>query len=155
MLLAGEPETEQYNQAVEDFLAEERKPAKTRPRKPLAPAGLVTILFTDMEGSTTLTQRLGDAKAQEVLREHNTIVRDALKAHGGSEIKHTGDGVMASFPTASRALVCAIAVQQGFDERNRGVGGGACPAPGRSEQRPYRAYPRTHRPQRGRAGGGG
>ena len=53
-----------------------------------------------MEGSTTLTQRLGDAAAQELLRTHNTIIRDALKAHGGSEIKHTGDGVMASFPSA-------------------------------------------------------
>jgi len=77
-----------------------------------ATGGLATILFTDMEGSTTLTQRLGDAKAQEVLRTHNTIVRDALKAHGGSEIKHTGDGIMASFPSASRALECAIAIQR-------------------------------------------
>ncbi|MDO8615192.1 MAG: adenylate/guanylate cyclase domain-containing protein [Dehalococcoidia bacterium] len=82
------------------------------------PSGLVTILYTDMEGSTPLTQRLGDAKAQEVLRAHNTIVREALKAHGGSEIKHTGDGVMASFPTASGALECAIAVQQGFAAHN-------------------------------------
>jgi class 3 adenylate cyclase len=78
-----------------------------------APTGAVhTILFTDMEGSTTLTQRLGDAKAQEVLRTHNTIVRDALKACGGFEVKHTGDGIMASFPSASQALQCAITIQQ-------------------------------------------
>lgn len=83
-----------------------------------------------MEGSTTLTQRLGDAKAQEVLREHNTIVRDALKVHGGSEIKHTGDGIMASFGSASRALECAIAMQRAFDERNSGVGAhGRAPLP--------------------------
>ncbi|OGO49892.1 MAG: hypothetical protein A2148_09375 [Chloroflexi bacterium RBG_16_68_14] len=74
--------------------------------------GLVTILFTDMESSTALTQRLGDVKAQELLRTHNTIVREALKAHGGSEIKHTGDGIMASFATASGALECAITIQR-------------------------------------------
>jgi class 3 adenylate cyclase len=76
------------------------------------PSGLVTILFTDIEGSTSLTQRLGDAKAQELLRTHNTIVRDALTSHAGTEVKHTGDGIMASFPSASQALQCAIAVQQ-------------------------------------------
>jgi class 3 adenylate cyclase len=72
-----------------------------------------TILFTDMESSSTLRQRLGDAKTQELVRIHNTIVRDALKARGGSEIKHTGDGIMASFPTASGALECAVAIQRG------------------------------------------
>jgi len=72
----------------------------------------LTILFTDIEGSTTLTQRLGDAKAQELLRSHNAIVRDALKTHGGSEIKHTGDGIMASFPAASLAIECAVAIRK-------------------------------------------
>jgi len=71
-----------------------------------------------MEGSTTLTQRLGDAKAQELLRAHNTVIREALKAHSGNEIKPTGDGIMASFGSASRALECAIAIQRAFDERN-------------------------------------
>jgi class 3 adenylate cyclase/pimeloyl-ACP methyl ester carboxylesterase len=112
--------------AIDAFLGEEGEQAAAQ----VAPAGLVTILFTDMEGSTTLTQRLGDARAQEVLREHNAIIREALKAHAGSEIKHTGDGVMASFPTASGALECAIAVQQGFAERNSGVGArGQAPLP--------------------------
>jgi adenylate cyclase len=94
--------------AIDEFLSEGEE--ATAPAA--APSGLVTILFTDMEGSTTLTQRLGDAKAQDVLHAHNAIVRDALKACGGSEIKHTGDGIMASFPSASRALECAIAVQR-------------------------------------------
>jgi class 3 adenylate cyclase len=80
--------------------------------------GALTILFTDMEGSTTLTQRLGDAKAQEVLRTHNTIIRDALPAHGGSETKHTGDGIMAAFPSASRALECAVAIQRALASHN-------------------------------------
>jgi class 3 adenylate cyclase len=99
--------------AVDEFLGEGEEAAARA-----APSGLVTILFTDMEGSTTLTQRLGDAKAQEVLRTHNTIVRDALKAHSGSEIKHTGDGIMASFTSASRALECAIAIQRALAQHN-------------------------------------
>lgn len=79
---------------------------------PVASGGLVTILFTDMESSTALTQRLGDDNAQELVRSHNSAVRDALKAHGGSEIKHTGDGIMASFPSARGALDAAIAIQR-------------------------------------------
>ena len=86
---------------------------------PLAPkpgtpeADTHTILFTDMEGSTTLADRHGDQVAQEVRRAHNQIVRSALAANGGNEIKHTGDGIMASFATASSALECAIAIQRG------------------------------------------
>jgi len=76
-----------------------------------ADAHVHTILFTDMEGSTSLTQRLGDAAAQNVLRTHNSIVRDALTAHSGTEIKHTGDGIMASFTSASAALEAAVAIQ--------------------------------------------
>jgi len=81
-------------------------------------SGPVTILFTDIEGSTALTQRLGDAKARELLREHERVVREALKAHGGSELKTMGDGFMASFSSAVRALECAIAMQKGFAARN-------------------------------------
>ena len=81
-------------------------------------AGPVTILFTDVEGSTALTQRLGDAEARELLREHERIVREALKAHGGSELKTMGDGFMASFSSAVRALECAIAMQKAFAARN-------------------------------------
>jgi class 3 adenylate cyclase len=77
-----------------------------------APSGMVTVMFTDMEGSTAITQRLGDAKAQELLRQHNSIVRAALKEHGGAEIKHTGDGIMASFSSTVRALECAISLQR-------------------------------------------
>jgi class 3 adenylate cyclase len=76
------------------------------------PGGLVTILFTDMAGSTALTQQLGDERAQDHVRQHNTVVRDALKAHAGKEIKHTGDGIMASFASARGAVDCAIAIQR-------------------------------------------
>ena len=81
------------------------------------PGGLVTILFTDMESSTAITQSLGDAKAQELVRAHNTMVREALAANSGSEIKHTGDGIMASFATASSALACAVAIQSAVAAR--------------------------------------
>jgi len=86
-----------------------------------APGGLVTIMFTDMEGSTSLTQRIGDAKAQELLRAHNDVIREALKAHGGNEVKHTGDGIMASFSAASKALECAVAVQREFAARSEEI----------------------------------
>jgi len=75
-----------------------------------------TILFTDIVGSTALTQRLGDAAAMTVLRRHDDAVRDALREWGGREIKHTGDGIMASFTSASRAVGGALAIQQRFAE---------------------------------------
>jgi len=78
-----------------------------------ATADTHTILFTDMASSTALSEQLGDAGAQEVRRTHNEIVRRALGAHTGNEIKHTGDGIMASFTTASAALECAVAIQRG------------------------------------------
>ena len=71
-----------------------------------------------MEGSTALTQRLGDAKARELLREHERIVRDSLKAHGGAEVKTIGDGFMASFSSATKALEGAIAMQRAFALHN-------------------------------------
>lgn len=82
-------------------------------------AGMRTILFTDIEGSTTITQRLGDDAAMVLLRIHNSVVRSALAAHAGREVKHTGDGFMASFASASRAVSCAVAIQCAFEEHNR------------------------------------
>ena len=85
---------------------------------PVPASALVITLFTDITSSTALTQRLGDALAQELVRAHNAIVRDALKAHSGTEIKHTGDGIMASFPAASSALACAVAIQRAVEARD-------------------------------------
>ena len=82
-----------------------------RARPPQA-TGVVTVLFTDLEGSTATRVRVGDTKAQEIVHAHNAIVREALSRFQGKEIKHTGDGIMASFPVASGALSCAIAIQQ-------------------------------------------
>jgi class 3 adenylate cyclase len=71
-----------------------------------------TVLFTDIHGSTALTQRLGDIGAMRVLRRHDEIVRDALRTSGGLEIKHTGDGIMASFTSVARAVECSIGIQR-------------------------------------------
>ena len=102
-------DTQSVVEAIDGFLRESTPEAG----EGLRPSGLVTILFTDMESSTSLARLFGDKRAQEVRRAHNDIVRSALKGTGGNEIKHTGDGIMASFPTASSALNCAIAIQQG------------------------------------------
>jgi class 3 adenylate cyclase len=75
-----------------------------------------TILFTDVVNSTTLTQSLGDEAALAILGVHDTIVRDALSALGGREVKHTGDGIMASFVSAASAVRCAIQIQRELDK---------------------------------------
>ncbi len=101
--------------AISDFLGIEEDLTTAR-QDPGQPVGAVhTILFTDVEGSTALTQRLGDAAAREVLREHERITREALRAHGGSEVKTMGDGFMASFGSATKALECAIAIQRAIE----------------------------------------
>jgi len=71
-----------------------------------------TILFTDVESSTALTQRLGDDQLRAFMRDHEGIVRESLAAHGGTEIKALGDGFMVSFPSPTRALECAISIQR-------------------------------------------
>ena len=76
--------------------------------------GFRTILFTDMEGSTPLTQTLGDEQAMELMRTHNDIIRGSLHARGGREVKHTGDGIMASFISPKRAVESAIEIQRQF-----------------------------------------
>jgi class 3 adenylate cyclase len=78
--------------------------------------GIRTILFTDVVNSTILTQSLGDEAALAVLGIHDMIVRDALAALGGREIKHTGDGIMASFISAAGAVRCAIQIQRELDK---------------------------------------
>jgi class 3 adenylate cyclase len=76
--------------------------------------GFHAILFTDIEAHTAMMQRLGDARGREVLREHERITREALRAHGGTEIKTIGDSFMASFRSAQEAVECAIALQRAF-----------------------------------------
>lgn len=74
--------------------------------------GIRSVMFTDIVGSTELTQRIGDEAAMKVLHVHDTIVRNALTAAGGREIKHTGDGIMSCFFSAVSAVRCAMQIQQ-------------------------------------------
>jgi eukaryotic-like serine/threonine-protein kinase len=110
-----------------------------------APDGTVTIMFSDIEGSTVLTERLGDQRWMEVLREHNAIVRKAVKSHGGFEVKSEGDGFMVAFQSAGKALACASAIQRALATRNARVGappgdgggeGGAAPRGGTGTETP-------------------
>ena len=95
------------------------EPGSVQAATPPEAGSMRTILFTDVEGSTALTDRLGDAKARDLLREHEGIVREALKSHGGSEVKTMGDGFMTSFSSASKALECAITIQRAFAQHNK------------------------------------
>jgi class 3 adenylate cyclase len=76
-----------------------------------------TILFTDLEGSTSLLQAVGQAAFMVLLTEHDLIIRRALVASRGREVKHTGDGIMASFDDVAGALKCSMAIQAGFEAR--------------------------------------
>jgi len=87
-------------------------PGATNERDP----GIRTVLFTDIVDSTALTQTLGDEAAMALLGVHDTIVRDALSASGGREVKHTGDGIMAAFISAAGAVRCAIQIQRELDK---------------------------------------
>jgi len=123
--------------AIDEFLGE--GPEAAAAAEPPAAGAFRTVLFTDVEGSTALTERLGDAKAREVLRAHERIVREALRSHGGSEIKAMGDGFMASFSSATGALECAIAMQRAFADWNAGVGAGLAPPDGAASSAPTEA----------------
>ncbi len=78
-------------------------------------AAVQTVLFTDLVGHTEMMQRLGDAKGRDVLREHERITRDTLRAYDGTEIKTDGDSFMVSFGSVTSAVECAIALQRAFD----------------------------------------
>ena len=92
--------------------------AWNRPTAKPSAQQIVTVLFTDMVGSTDMTQAKGDAAAQEVVRRHNSIVRQALSEFDGREVKHTGDGIMASFASTANAVDAAIAIQRAVNAHN-------------------------------------
>jgi class 3 adenylate cyclase len=83
-----------------------------------APA-MRAIVFTDVCGSVAQTVQLGDEGHMHLLREHNEIVRDQLVAQSGREVKHTGDGIMASFTSVVSAVTFAVQVQRRLHERNK------------------------------------
>jgi class 3 adenylate cyclase len=81
--------------------------------------GTVTLLFTDIEGWTPLSHRLGDQRAHRLLQEHNRMLRQCVARHRGRAVKHMGDGFMAVFPSATRALHCAVNIQKAFADYSR------------------------------------
>jgi adenylate cyclase len=83
-----------------------------KPKEKTNKTGTIAVMFTDMVGSTALTQAKGDAGAQHVVRAHNKIVRDALQRFQGKEIKHTGDGIMCSFAQTSNAVEAASEIMR-------------------------------------------
>lgn len=74
--------------------------------------GTLTIVFSDIESSTEMASRVGDGQWMNVLHAHNSIIRTQVEAYGGREIKSQGDGFMLSFPSARRALISMMRVQQ-------------------------------------------
>jgi class 3 adenylate cyclase len=83
--------------------------------------GFRTVLFTDIEDSTGMTQRLGDAAARKVVLTHDELVRHEIEARHGRVLKHTGDGCMATFAASSAAVRAAIKIQQRLAEYNEGA----------------------------------
>jgi DNA-binding NarL/FixJ family response regulator len=81
------------------------------------PEGTVTVLFTDIEASTELVERLGDEEARAVFREHEELVRGAAADHGGLEVDNDGDAFMLAFSSARRAVHCSVAIQRGLAVR--------------------------------------
>ncbi len=106
---------------VEAFLGRIQDPAPQPGQEPgdNLDAAHRTIMFTDIVGSTEMTARLGDRLATELVRAHDSIVRRCLAAFDGREVKHTGDGIMASFSDSTHGVDCAIRVQREFEAYNR------------------------------------
>jgi class 3 adenylate cyclase len=77
-------------------------------------------MFTDLVNSTEMTGRLGDHRAVEMVRAHDHFVRVALADHGGREVKHTGDGIMAAFGDSEQALNGCCAIMRAIDHFNQG-----------------------------------
>jgi class 3 adenylate cyclase len=93
------------------------------PGEPYAESGFRAILFTDIVDSTRTTQQLGDRAAMQLLRTHDSVVRTVLAKFGGSEVKHTGDGIMGAFSAASQAVGAAIEIQRTLREDAAGQPG--------------------------------
>jgi class 3 adenylate cyclase len=97
--------------AAERVLAELRHAASLAEARRDA-AQPLAILFTDVEGSTPLVERLGDARAFDVLQEHERLVRDELAAWGGHEVDQEGDSFFATFEEVEHAARCALGIQR-------------------------------------------
>jgi class 3 adenylate cyclase len=108
---------------VEEFVTGSRQ---ARP----ADRVLATVVFTDIVGSTERAAAIGDAAWHELLARHDAVIRDQLSRHGGREVKHTGDGFLATFDGPARAVRCAAEIAAGISklgiEIRSGVHTGEC-----------------------------
>lgn len=80
-----------------------------------SPDGAITLLFGDIEGSTAITESVGEGRWFEILRDHAALVRQLVESFDGSVVKSQGDGFMVTFPRAHAGLHCAIELQRTFD----------------------------------------
>jgi class 3 adenylate cyclase len=79
---------------------------------PELPTGTITILLTDIEGSTDLIRTLGDERARALIRRHDELLRQAIRESGGVEVERVGDSFMVAFPVARSAVACALQMQR-------------------------------------------
>ena len=75
----------------------------------------LSVLFTDIVGSTALRAELGEDVAEVVRRAHDSLIAEIVEGHGGRVIKGMGDGFLATFGSAARAVTAAVGIQQGID----------------------------------------
>jgi class 3 adenylate cyclase len=98
---------------VEAFLGRITDPAATViDNTPIDESGRRIVMFTDIVNSTEMTARIGDARATDVVRAHDSLVRRELDGNNGREVKHLGDGILAVFADGSDAVACACAIQR-------------------------------------------
>ncbi len=81
---------------------------------------LVTVLFTDIVGSTERAAQLGDRGWRDLLAEHDRLIRAQIERHRGREVKSLGDGFLATFDGPARAIRCATAITE--EVRGLGIG---------------------------------
>ena len=116
--VGDEPEVVAVVEAVAEFSdGATRAPSSAALTPQASTGGVITILFSDVEASTELTDRLGDVAARDLLAIHDALTREALVQHAGREIKTMGDGFMASFDSPAAAIDCAVALQRSLAVR--------------------------------------
>jgi class 3 adenylate cyclase/tetratricopeptide (TPR) repeat protein len=82
------------------------------------PSGVITIMFTDLVGSTALSDRLGDEPARALLRAHDRILREQFERFDGKVVKGTGDGFLVAFASPRQGVECAVAVQRALSAQH-------------------------------------
>jgi DNA-binding SARP family transcriptional activator len=117
--LAPGPELEHLHRRVLDDDPALQGAPVAEPPAPERPRATATILFTDVVESTRMRSDLGDERADEVRREHDRRIRDALGVHGGREVKTLGDGFLATFESAGAAIACSLDIQRAIDRQAR------------------------------------